>query len=79
MPIRSCLSQDCAALHLGSPLICWRSSNTKVHYPPRPKLDDEKHEQGSEEEVINWQEIASPDLVGMVVKEGGPVLIGLAF
>ena len=32
----------------------------------------------AKEKIDNWQEIASPDIVGMVVKKGSPVLTGRA-
>ena len=38
------------------------------------QLDDEEGKQGTKEQVSNWQEVARPDLVRMVVQEGGPRL-----
>jgi len=49
-----------------------------VHYPTRAKLYYEENEHRAEEQIINRQEISRPDLVGMVVQECAPILIGLA-
>ena len=40
------------------------------------QLDDKEGKEGMEEEVGDRQEVARPDLVRMVVQEGGPRLRG---
>ena len=47
----------------------------KVDHTARSELDDDKDEHSAEEEIVGLHEIASPDLAGMVVEEGGPGLL----
>lgn len=68
----------CLSHPLGYPHVSKRSRDADMHAPARPKLYDEDDEQWSEEEVVHREEVASPDLLGVVMQERGPVLRGLA-
>lgn len=78
LPEWGSLPQDCASLHLSSPVICWGSSNTEVDNSSGAEFDNKEDEKRPEEQIINRKEIARPDLVRMVVQERAPVLIRLA-
>lgn len=45
---------------------------------PRVHIDNEEGKQRSKEKVGNLQEITRPDVFGMIVQEGGPVLSSLS-
>ena len=61
---------------LGHPGIRRVPRHTEVHQSSRAQLDDDEHEQRSEEQVIRLEEIAGPYLTGMVSQKGGPRLFG---
>ncbi len=62
---------------LSHPHASRRSRDAEVHHSARPKLYDEDV-QRPEEQIIHWEEVASPYLLGVVMQERGPVLNGLA-
>ena len=59
---------------LGDPLVRGRAGDPGVQHTPGVQLDDYESEDGSKEQVVGLDEVASPGLVGVVVQEGGPVL-----
>jgi hypothetical protein len=47
-----------------------------VHDFARAKIDDEEGEDGPEPDVVSLDEIAGPDVMGVVFEEGGTALTG---
>ncbi len=45
---------------------------------PRVQIDNEEGKQRTKEKVCDLQEITRPDVFGMRVQEGGPVLSSLS-
>ncbi len=56
-----------------------RSCDTHMDHPSRLQFDDEEGKQGAKEEVGDLQEITHPDIFGMVLQEGTPVLSSLSW
>ena len=44
--------------------------DAKMKHSPRAKLDDEEGVDLPEEEVDDWEEVTSPDQLGVVLDEG---------
>jgi len=63
---------------LCSPSIGGRSCNADVDHSPRLQFDHEESEKRTEEKVSDWEKVAGPNLFGMMVQEGGPVLSSLS-
>ena len=59
---------------LSHPEIARRTGDAHVHNPPRRQLDDEEREHGPEEDVGDLQQVAGPDLLGLIAEKGGPRL-----
>ena len=69
LPIGSCLPQV-----LGSPGVGRRSRHPDVDNLPRFQFNNEKRKERTEAQVGDMQEIAGPDLPGMIAQEGRPAL-----
>jgi hypothetical protein len=69
LPIGSCLPQL-----LGGPGVGRRSRHPNVDNLPRFQFNDEKRKERTEAQVGDVQEIAGPDLPGMIAQEGRPAL-----
>jgi hypothetical protein len=69
LSIRSRLPQLLGSLSVGrGPCDTYMNNSTRVH------LDNKEGKQRAKEEVGDLQEITRPDVFGMVLQEGGPVL-----
>jgi hypothetical protein len=56
------------------PRIGGKPCHSHLDHPPRLELDDEKRKERSKEEICDLQEVASPDLCGVIVYNGCPLL-----
>jgi len=74
LSIGGCLSQL-----LGCPSIGWRSCHADVDHFARVQEGGEEGIQRTEEEIRDRQEVARPDVFGMIVQEGGPGLSSLSW
>ncbi len=52
--------------------------HSEVHDAALSQFNDDENEDGAEEQIVGLQDIASPDLIGVVVDEGSPTLLGRA-
>ena len=59
---------------LSYPGIIGTSGHAKVYQATRFQLDDDKHEDGAEKQIMCLEEVNSPDLLGMIAQECGPCL-----
>ena len=59
---------------LGHPGISRGTSDADMDYPSGLELDDEKCEKRPKEEIRDLQEIAGPDICGVIVQKGHPLL-----
>jgi hypothetical protein len=64
----------CLAELLGDPSISGMASHSNMNDFSALQLNDEEGKERTEEEVGNRQKVARPDLMGMIVYEGGPRL-----
>src|SRR2546430_15848618 len=69
LPIRRRFSQL-----LGHPGIRWASSHAHVDHLARLEFYDEEREERSKEQISHLQEVAGPDLSGVVTQKGRPLL-----
>src|SRR5512142_1103079 len=59
---------------LRNPGISGMPRNAEVYDAPRRELNNEKHIDGPEEQVDHREKVASPDVLGMILQEGVPIL-----
>ncbi len=59
---------------LGDPGVCRRACDTHMHDPPRAEFGDDEGEQRPKEDIGHLQEVAGPDLVGVIAAKGCPGL-----
>ena len=72
--LRSCSIGGGFPQPLCGPSVGRASGDAHMDHLPRLQLDDKEGEERTEEYVGDLQEIAGPDIPGMIVKEGRPVL-----
>src|SRR5450631_2781297 len=75
---RSLAERRCSAKLLGSPLLAGSPRYRDVHDFARPDTDDEKGEDWPKPDVVGLDEIARPDVMGVVFEKGCPTLTGRA-
>ena len=63
---------------LRCPLLGGSPRHRHVHDFARAEIDDQEGEDGPEPDVVNLDEIAGPDVIGVVFEEGRPALAGAA-
>ena len=73
---RPLAERGCLPQLLGHPVITWTSCHPEMHQATRLQLHDNEDKDSAEEEVIGLQEIAGPDILGMVAHKGRPGLLG---
>jgi hypothetical protein len=59
---------------LRDPGISRRSCHPDMDHPSCLELDDEESEERSKEEISHLQEVAGPDICGMIAQKGRPLL-----
>src|SRR5262249_3604669 len=59
---------------LGDPLVRGRAGHAEVHDAPRAEFADEGGEERPEERIMGLEEIAGPDVLGVIAEEGRPGL-----
>ena len=59
---------------LGNPGICRIPGKSGMDDLPRLQFDDDEEVKWSQQQIMNGDEIAGPDVAGMVLEEGGPGL-----
>src|SRR6185436_4148725 len=59
---------------LRGPVLRGASSGSDVNHPTRALVDEEEEKQRAEEEVVGLDEVAAPDVMGVVLHERGPGL-----
>src|SRR5665213_692382 len=60
---------------LRRPLLGGSPRRRDVHDFARPDIDDEKGEDGPKPDVVGLDEVARPDVLGVVFEEGRPALV----
>ncbi len=59
---------------LCGPSVCGIACHADMDHFARLQFDNEAGDQRTEEEPCDWKKVAGPDVFGMMVQEGGPVL-----
>src|SRR5665213_2142069 len=75
---RSLAERRAVAELLRCPLLGGSPRYGHVHDFARAEIDDEEGEDGPEPDVVSQDEIAGPDVMGVVFEEGRPALAGAA-